>query len=64
MLRNQRRICSKYDSHPDHIWYSGARALETSLTVTIAVNVLLSTTNCSTWRGESSGDLSNEVGEN
>ena len=32
--------------------------------VRIADSVLLSTTNCSTWRGESSGDRSDEVGEN
>ena len=32
--------------------------------VTIAVSVLLSTTNCSTWRGDSSGDPVYEVGEN
>ena len=29
-----------------------------------AVSVLLSTTNCSTWRGESSGDPSYEIGDN
>ena len=28
------------------------------------VRVLLSTTNCSTWRGDSSGDPSHEVGDN
>ena len=33
--------------------------------VMIVVNVLLSTANCSsTWRGDSSGDPSHEVGEN
>ena len=32
--------------------------------VMIAVSVLLSTANCGTWRGESSGDPSYEVGEN
>ena len=29
----------------------------------IVVNVLLSTTNCSTWRGDSSGDRSYEIGD-
>ena len=28
VLRNQRRMCSEYDSHRDRIWYSRARALE------------------------------------
>ena len=33
--------------------------------VMIVVSVLLSPTNCSsTWRGDSSGDRSHEVGEN
>ena len=32
--------------------------------VMIVVSVLLSTTNCSTRRGDSSGDRSSEVGEN
>ena len=57
-------MCREYDSHPDHIWYSGACALETLLKVMIVVSVLLSTTNCSTWRGDSSGDHSYEVGDN
>ena len=30
----------------------------------IVVSVLLSTTNCNTWRGDSSGDRSSEVGDN
>ena len=29
VLYNQRRMRREYDSHPDHIWYSGACALET-----------------------------------
>ena len=29
VLYNQRRLCREYDSHPDHIWYSGACVLET-----------------------------------
>ena len=32
--------------------------------VTIVVSVFLSTTNCSTWRRDSSGDRSYEVGDN
>ena len=32
--------------------------------VVIVVSVLLSTTNCSTWIGDSSGDPSYEVGDN
>ena len=32
--------------------------------VIIVVSVLLSTTNCSAWRGDSSGDRSYEVGDN
>ena len=32
--------------------------------VMIVVSVLLSTTNCSTWKGDSSGDRSYEVGDN
>ena len=32
--------------------------------VVIVVGVLLSTTNCSTWRGDSPGDPCYEVGEN
>ena len=32
--------------------------------VMIVVGVLLNTSNCSTWRGDSSGDPSYEVGEN
>ena len=32
--------------------------------VIIGVSVLLSTTNCSTWRRDSSGDRSYEVGDN
>ena len=31
--------------------------------VMIVASVLQSTTNCSTWRGDSSGDRSYEVGE-
>ena len=31
--------------------------------VMIVVSVLLNTTNCSTWRGDSSGDFSYEVGD-
>ena len=56
VLYNQRRICSEYDSHRDHIWYSGACALETVWMVMILVSVLLSTTHCSTWKGDSSVD--------
>ena len=29
VLYNQRRMRREYDSHRDHIWYSGACALET-----------------------------------
>ena len=32
--------------------------------VMVVVSVLLSTTNCSTWREASSGDRSYEVGDN
>ena len=32
--------------------------------VMMVASVLLSTTNCSTWRGDSSGDPFYEVGEN
>ena len=32
--------------------------------VVMVVSVLLSTTNCSTWRRDSPGDRSYEVGEN
>ena len=48
VLYNQRRMCRQYDSHLDHIRYSGACALETSGMVMTVVSVLLSTTNCST----------------
>ena len=34
------------------------------IVVMIVVSVLLSTANCSMWRGDSSGDRSYEVGEN
>ena len=65
VLCNQRGMCREYDSRPDHIWYSGARALETLLMVMIVVIGVLSTTNCSsTWRGDSAGVPSYEVGEN
>ena len=64
VLYNLRRMCREYDSNPDHIWYSGACALETLWMVMIVVSVLLSTTNCSTWRGDGSGDRSYEVGDN
>ena len=63
VLCNQQRMCSEYD-HRDHIWYSGARALETLWVVMIAVSFLVITTNCSTWRGDSSGDPPYEVGDN
>ena len=39
VLCNQRRTCSEYESHPDHIWYSGACALETWWMVIIVVSV-------------------------
>ena len=32
--------------------------------VMVIVSILLSTTKCSTWRGDSSGDRSYEVGDN
>ena len=57
VLCNQRRMCSEYDSHRDHIWYSGLCALETQWIGMIVVSVLLSIANCSSpWRGDRSGD--------
>ena len=44
--------------------YSEACALETLWMVMIDVSVLLSTTNCCTWREDRPGDPSHEVGDN
>ena len=61
---NLRRMCPGYGSHPDHVRYSGAFALETFWMVMIVVSVLLSTPDywCSTCRRDSSRDRSYEVG--
>ena len=52
-------MCREYDYHPKHIYYleSEACTLETLILVTIVVIVLLSTTYCSTLKGDSCPEI-------